>query len=167
VSARQFHRADFAAEVGKALTRHKIDGARLKFEFTESLALENVTESISRMRELRSMGIHLSLDDFGTGQSSLYYLKQLPLSQIKIDQSFVRDISTDPNDAVLVKTIIGMANNLKLEVIAEGVETESQRTFLRENGCTLYQGFLFSRPVSVADFESRYLRDAADISSVR
>jgi len=167
VSARQFHRADFAAEVGKALMRHKIDGSRLKLELTESLALENVAESTARMQELRSMGIQLSLDDFGTGQSSLYYLKQLPLSQIKIDQSFVRDISTDPNDAVLVKTIIGMAENLRLEVIAEGVETEAQLSFLRENGCHLYQGYLFSRPISVADFELRYLQQVNDTPAVR
>jgi diguanylate cyclase (GGDEF)-like protein/PAS domain S-box-containing protein len=167
VSARQFHRADFAAEVGKALARHKIDGTRLKLELTESLALENVADSTARMQELRSMGIQLSLDDFGTGQSSLYYLKQLPLSQIKIDQSFVRDISTDPNDAVLVKTIIGMAENLRLEVIAEGVETEAQLSFLRENGCHLYQGYLFSRPISVAEFEMRYLQQAHDTPQVR
>lgn len=157
VSARQFHRADFATEVGKALSRHGVSGERLKLELTESLALENVAESAARMQELRSMGIHLSLDDFGTGQSSLYYLKQLPLSQMKIDQSFVRDILTDPNDAVLVKTIIGMANNLKLEVMAEGVETEAQRAYLREHGCTLYQGYLFSPPISVAEFERQFL----------
>ncbi len=156
VSARQFHRPDFAAEVGKALARHGVKGDRLKLELTESLALENVAESAERMQELRSMGIQLSLDDFGTGQSSLYYLKQLPIGQMKIDQSFVRDVLTDPNDAVLVKTIIGMAMNLKLEVIAEGVETEEQRAYLKANGCTLYQGYLFSPPVGVNEFESRY-----------
>lgn len=158
VSARQFHQPDFASKIAAALARFGVEGARLKLELTESLAVENIEDTAVRMLELRAMGVHLSLDDFGTGQSSLSYLKQLPLSQLKVDQSFVRDISSDPNDAVLVKTIIGMAHNLKLEVIAEGVETEDQRRFLQENGCMLYQGYLFSPPVPVATFESKYLR---------
>ena len=140
---------------------------RLKLELTESLLITQVEEVVTKMGALKARGVCFSLDDFGTGQSSLYYLKQLPLSQIKIDQSFVRDISTDPNDAVLVKTIIGMAENLRLEVIAEGVETEAQLSFLRENGCHLYQGYLFSRPISVAEFEMRYLQQAHDTPQVR
>ncbi len=158
VSARQFHQPDFAGQIASSLKRFGVAPSRLKLELTESLALENVEDTAARMRELREMGVHLSLDDFGTGQSSLSYLKQLPLSQLKVDQSFVRDISTDPNDAVLVKTIIGMAHNLRLEVIAEGVETDEQRSFLYENGCKFYQGYLFSPPLPVATFESKYLR---------
>jgi len=115
--------------------------------------LVNISESIEKMQTLRSAGVGFALDDFGTGQSSLNYLKRLPLNQIKIDQSFVRDIATDPGDAVIVQTIIGMGNNLGLGVIAEGVETEEQRDFLGRNGCHLYQGYLFGKPVPIEDFQ--------------
>jgi EAL domain-containing protein (putative c-di-GMP-specific phosphodiesterase class I) len=101
----------------------------------------------------RVLGVTLSLDDFGTGYSSLSYLKRLPLDQIKIDQSFVRDITTDSSDAVMVKTIIDMAQNFGLNVIAEGVETGAQLAFLKENGCMAFQGYLFSKPVSLNEFE--------------
>ncbi len=103
---------------------------------------------------LKALGVKLSLDDFGTGYSSLAYLKQLPLDQIKIDQSFVRDVITDPSDAVMVKTIIDMAQNFRLNVIAEGVETEAQLAFLKQNECMAYQGYLFGKPVPVAEFET-------------
>jgi FOG: EAL domain len=106
------------------------------------------------MQALRSVGIRFSLDDFGTGQSSLAYIKHLPLDQIKIDQSFVRDIATDPNDAAIVRTIIGMADNLGLKVIAEGVETEQQRDFLERNGCHAHQGYLFGKPVPIEEFQN-------------
>jgi EAL domain-containing protein (putative c-di-GMP-specific phosphodiesterase class I) len=102
------------------------------------------------------LGISIALDDFGVGQSSLSYLKRLPLNQLKIDQAFIRDITTDPNDAVLVQTIIGMAQNLNLDVLAEGVETEAQYSFLVRHGCPAYQGYLFSPPIAVTEFEVKY-----------
>jgi len=121
---------------------------------TESVVLDDVADVVSKMHALKALGVRLSLDDFGTGYSSLAYLKQLPLDQLKVDQSFVRDITTDPNDAVMVQTIIDMAQNFRLNVIAEGVETEAQLAFLKQNGCMAYQGYLFSKPVPVAEFEA-------------
>ena len=161
VSARQFRQPDFARNVGKLITQSGADAARLKLELTESLALESIGDTVERMQTLRGFGVGLSLDDFGTGQSSLSYLKRLPLTQIKIDQTFVRDIATDPNDAVLVQTIIGMAKNLKLDIIAEGVETEEQRDFLLQNGCTAFQGYLFGKPIHWSEFESAFLKKAS------
>ena len=113
-----------------------------------------MADVVAKMQALKALGVKLSMDDFGTGYSSLSYLKQLPLDQIKIDQSFVRNIATDPNDAVMVQTIIDMAQNFRLNVIAEGVETESQLDFLKQNGCMAYQGYLFSKPVPVEEFEA-------------
>lgn len=157
VSARQFKQRDCGKIVQEVLQRTGADGSLLELELTESLAIDNIDDTVTKMRALRELGVGLSLDDFGTGHSSLAYLKQLPLTQLKIDQSFVRDITTDANDAVLVQTIIGMAHNLKLEVIAEGVETEEQRLFLEQNGCRLFQGYLFDRPMPVEDFERKFI----------
>lgn len=156
VSARQFRQPDFIKQVEAILQTTGARGDRLKLELTESLALENIEDSIEKMHALRELGISIALDDFGTGQSSLSYLKRLPLSQLKIDQTFIRDITTDPNDAILVQTIIGMAQNLNLDIIAEGVETDAQLEFLLKHGCSAYQGFLFSPPVAVPEFENRY-----------
>ncbi|MDO9103781.1 MAG: EAL domain-containing protein [Methylovulum sp.] len=154
VSVRQFSQPDFVGQLCKILEETGADATRLKLELTESLIMHNVTEAIEKMDELKRLGIRFSMDDFGTGYSSLAYLKKLPLTQLKIDQSFVRDITTDPNDAAIVQTIIGMANNLGLNVIAEGVETEEQRAGLERLGCFAYQGYLFSRPVPLAEFEA-------------
>ena len=107
------------------------------------------------MSALKAEGIGFSLDDFGTGYSSLSYLKRLPLDQLKIDQSFVRDVLTDPNDATIARTIVALANSMGMNVIAEGVETEAQRRFLATNGCMTYQGYLFGRPMPVDDFTQR------------
>ncbi|GAB4422458.1 MAG: hypothetical protein OHK0011_01440 [Turneriella sp.] len=156
VSARQFRQADFVSQVRTILQMTGARGELLKLELTESLALENIEETIERMHALRALGISIALDDFGTGQSSLSYLKRLPLNQLKIDQAFIRDITNDPNDAVLVQTIIGMAQNLNLDIIAEGVETEAQHNFLVSHGCPAYQGYLFSPPVAVPEFEQKY-----------
>ncbi len=160
VSARQFRQPDFVGQVLDTLKKTGLDplDLGLELELTESLVLRDIDDSIKKMQLLRAAGIHFSLDDFGTGQSSLYYLKRLPLDQIKIDQSFVRDIATDPNDAAIVRTIIGMADNLGLKVIAEGVETEQQRDFLERNGCHAHQGYLFARPVPIEEFQNSLSR---------
>jgi diguanylate cyclase (GGDEF)-like protein/PAS domain S-box-containing protein len=154
VSARQFRHEDFVAQVEDVLDESGIDPSRLKLELTESLILNNVEDSISKMEQLKSIGVDFSMDDFGTGYSSLSYLKRLPLDQIKIDQSFVRDISTDPSDAAIVQTIIAMAETLGLMVIAEGVETEAQHEFLELRGCPAYQGHLFGEAIPVEQFEA-------------
>jgi diguanylate cyclase (GGDEF)-like protein/PAS domain S-box-containing protein len=153
VSAHQFRQSDFVEQVKAIVTRYGIDPGKLKLELTESLVLHNVEEAISKMQQLKGFGIVFSMDDFGTGHSSLSYLKRLPLDQLKIDQSFVRDIATDPSDAVIVQTVISMGRTLGLEVIAEGVENEKQLGLLREYGCNAFQGYLFGRPATAADLE--------------
>lgn len=154
VSAAQFKKGDFVSRISELVNAHHVDPSLLKLELTEAVVLEDVTDVIAKMHALKALGVRLSLDDFGTGYSSLSYLKQLPLDQIKIDQSFVRDIGTDPSDAVMVQTIINLAQSFRLNVIAEGVETEAQLSFLKQNGCMAYQGYLFSRPVPIMDFEA-------------
>ncbi|MDX8399099.1 MAG: EAL domain-containing protein [Gallionellaceae bacterium] len=154
VSASQFRQHDFVSQLEECIVRHAIKPTLLKLELTESVVLNDVADVVSKMHAIKAIGARLSLDDFGTGYSSLAYLKLLPLDQIKIDQSFVRDVTTDPNDAVMVKTIIDMAQNFRLNVIAEGVETEAQFTFLKHNQCMAYQGYLLSKPVPLADFEA-------------
>lgn len=154
VSARQFHQADFVEQVRSAVQHHAIDPTRLKLELTEGMLLESIDDTIDTMKALTAIGVSLSLDDFGTGYSSLQYLKRLPLNQLKIDQSFVRDLAIDDNDKAIVSTIISMARGLNLNVIAEGVETEQQRQFLENAGCRHYQGYLFGKPVPVEQFEA-------------
>jgi diguanylate cyclase (GGDEF)-like protein len=152
VSARQFHLPDFVERVKRSLALSGANPARLKLELTESLLLENVDGVIARMAQLHQLGVRFSLDDFGTGYSSLSYLKRLPLDQIKIDQSFVRDLPGDPNDAAIVRAIITMGQSLGLNVIAEGVETREQQAFLSLHGCVCYQGYLFARPLPIEDW---------------
>lgn len=153
VSARQFRQPDFVAQVQRVLMESGAQPSHLKLELTESIVLENIEDIITKMSALKLLGVSFSMDDFGTGYSSLQYLKRLPLDQIKIDQSFVRDISTDPNDAAIVQTIIAMTDALGLNVIAEGVETEAQSVFLHNHGCHAFQGYLFSKPIPVKEFE--------------
>jgi diguanylate cyclase (GGDEF)-like protein/PAS domain S-box-containing protein len=166
VSARQFRQPDFASQVLSVVQRHAINATRLKLELTESLLLDDVEDIIVKMSALKEIGIQFSLDDFGTGYSSLQYLKRLPLDQLKIDQSFVRDIACDASDKAIVRTIIAMAHSLSLEVIAEGVETEEQRQFILDNGCEQFQGYLFGRPVPLAEFEA-LLRNADASAELR
>jgi EAL domain-containing protein (putative c-di-GMP-specific phosphodiesterase class I) len=154
VSARQFHQHDFVEMVQRCLVSSGINPARLKLELTESVVLGNVDAVIERMQQLNALGVNFSLDDFGTGYSSLSYLKRLPLHQVKIDQSFVRDVTENPNDAAIVRAILAMSHTLGLQVIAEGVETQAQWDFLLQNNCMAYQGFLFGRPTSIAGWDS-------------
>ena len=149
VSARQFRQIDFVESVLGVLERTGARPDRLKIELTESLLLNDVEDIILRMASLKAHGVGFSLDDFGTGYSSLSYLKRLPLDQLKIDQSFVRDVLTDPNDAAIVRTILALAESLDLQVVAEGVETQGQLDFLRHNGCRAFQGYFFGRPAPV------------------
>lgn len=154
VCSLQFNQANFVDEVKSVLLECGADPCKLKMEMTESMVLKNVEDVICKMNELKALGLSFSLDDFGTGYSSLQYLKRLPLDQIKIDQSFVRDINIDSNDDAIVQTIIAMTQVLGFNVIAEGVETEDQQIFLEQCGCHAFQGYLFSRPVPIAEFEA-------------
>ena len=155
VSAKQFLQPEFVEQVSSVIKRCGADPRRLKLELTESLLLQDVERTIEKMHHLKALGTSFSLDDFGTGYSSLYYLKRLPLDQLKIDRSFVRDVLSDPNDAAIARTIVALAQSLGLAVIAEGMEMSEQKNFLASIGCHAYQGYLFSRPVPVEEFEQR------------
>jgi diguanylate cyclase (GGDEF)-like protein len=154
VSARQFRQHTFATQVAEVIKETGINARLLKLELTESVVLDNMDDTIAKMTELKTTGVRFSMDDFGTGYSSLAYLTRLPMDQLKIDQSFVRNIGIQHSDGVIVQTIIGMARNLALEVIAEGVETAAQHEFLAQHGCYLYQGYLFGKPTPLAEFEA-------------
>jgi len=159
VSSKQFRQSEFIAQVKATVQHYDIKPNLLKLELTESLLLEDIEDTIATMNALKEVGIQFSLDDFGTGYSSLQYLKRLPLDQLKIDQSFVRDITVDSNDKAIVKTIIAMAHSMDMDVIAEGVETEEQRQLLFDEGCMHYQGYLFAKPVPIAQFEALLKKD--------
>jgi len=154
VSAKQFHHPDFVSHVLSALENSGANPALLELELTESLLAQDLNGIVQKMNALKAVGVTFSLDDFGTGYSSLAYLKRLPLSQLKIDQGFVRDVLVDISDAVIVRTVIALGEKLGLNVIAEGVETQAQREFLAVNGCLFYQGYLFSRPLKKEDFKA-------------
>ena len=153
VSPLQFRQPDFVDQVVDVLERTHADPRKLKLELTETLLVENAEGMIEKMFALKARGVCFSLDDFGTGYSSLAYLKRMPLDQLKIDQSFVRDVLTDANDAAIARSIVALAQSLGLAVIAEGVETAAQHAFLAGIGCYAYQGYHFSRPLPLADFE--------------
>ncbi len=154
VSARQFRQQDFVPYVLDLLQYTSANPRRLKLELTESMLVKDVEDTIAKMTELKAHGIGFSLDDFGTGYSSLSYLKRLPLDQLKIDQSFVRDLMTDANDASIARTVIALGHSLGLNVIAEGVETADQQHFLAEQGCDAYQGYLFGKPMPIVGFNT-------------
>lgn len=167
VSTKQFHQRDFVAKIGRVLEQTGANPNLLKLELTESLVIDDIEDAILKMKALRKRGVRFSMDDFGTGYSSLSSLKRLPIDQLKIDQSFVRDIATDQDDAIIVKTIISMAKHMGMEVIAEGVETESQRGFLEKNNCLVCQGYLFGKPMPLNDFEDQLQKSLAVNSELR
>lgn len=165
VSASQFAQADFVPRVLHSLRLSGANPLRLELELTESMLAHDLDDVIAKMLALKAHGIGFSLDDFGTGFSSLTYLRRLPLDRLKIDQAFVRNMLTSPQDAAIAQAVITLGHSLKLEVIAEGVETQAQRQHLARLGCEMYQGFLFSRPLPVAEFETllqHHLAAAAD-----
>jgi EAL domain-containing protein (putative c-di-GMP-specific phosphodiesterase class I) len=156
VSVHQMRNPDFPAAVADALDETGARADHLCLELTESVFAEDTHEITQRMHELRAMGISFSLDDFGTGYSSLAYLKVFPITALKIDRSFVRDVDTNPESAPIVEAIIALARKLELEIVAEGVEHEAQRNFLIRRGCSSLQGFLLGRPLPMAEFEHMY-----------
>jgi predicted signal transduction protein with EAL and GGDEF domain len=167
VSAKQFHQAGFVDGIGQILARTGANPAHLKLELTESVIVDDIADTIEKMKALKTLGIGFSMDDFGTGYSSLSYLRQLPLDQLKIDRSFIHEVETNVGDAEIVKSIIAMAQALGLDVIAEGVEKEAQHRFLTSNDCYAYQGFLFGHPVPATVFEKMYGRQDVERQSSR
>ncbi|MDP3873086.1 MAG: EAL domain-containing protein [Methyloversatilis sp.] len=160
IGARQFHQNDFVDDLASIIRETGADPARLMLELTESLVIKDIENTILRMQQIKALGVALSLDDFGTGFSSLSCLKRLPLDQFKVDQAFVRDVASDGEDEAIVRAVVMMGQILGLEVIAEGVETTAQRDRLREYGCLRYQGYLFASPLAPGEFE-RFARAQA------
>lgn len=158
VSSRQFRQQDFVHQVKYALDVTGIAPNRLGIELTESIMIVDIQDTVNKMKDLKALGVSIAVDDFGTGYSSLVYLKQLPLDVLKIDRGFIRDIISDTSDAVIVETIISMAKHLNIKVIAEGVETVEQLEFLKEKGCTVFQGYFFDQPLTAATFAEIYLK---------
>jgi EAL domain-containing protein (putative c-di-GMP-specific phosphodiesterase class I) len=152
LSARQFGQQDLVESIALALRETKLAPEYLEIELTESLVMADVDRAIGILRELKALGVKLSIDDFGTGYSSLSYLKRFPIDVLKIDRSFVNDITIDPDDAAIVASIISLAHSLRLQVIAEGVETEEQLSYLRQHDCDQIQGYFFSRPITAQAF---------------
>jgi len=157
VSSRQFRQQDFVEQVKHAIDSSGIAAHLLGIELTESVMIADINDTVAKMKALKALGISIAVDDFGTGCSSLMYLKQLPIDTLKIDQGFVRDILTDASDAVIVETIVSMAQHLELRVIAEGVETAEQLTFLKQRGCSVFQGYYFSHPLPAAEYADKFL----------
>jgi len=153
VSAQQLRQPDFVQQVLGIVERCGVQPGRLKLELTESMLIDNVDDVIAKMTQLKAHGVVFSLDDFGTGYSSLSYLKHLPLDQLKIDRAFVSELLTSANDAAIAKTVVSLGRNLGLNVIAEGVETEGQLNHLKAIGCEAFQGYWFSKPLPLPDFD--------------
>jgi diguanylate cyclase (GGDEF)-like protein/PAS domain S-box-containing protein len=166
VSPKQFQQPNFVNQICHLVKNSQIQPNKLKLELTESILINDIEETIEKMNALRAIGIRFSMDDFGTGYSSLSYLTRLPIDQLKIDQSFVRNIGSKSSDSDIIHTIMNMSKSLGLDVIAEGVETEAQRDFLGDNGCVTYQGFLYGKPIPIGDFEPLIHKQFQDIGLV-
>jgi len=155
LSARQFRQKNLISMIEQVLGETGLAPNLLELELTEGMLMQDVEEAAHTLAQMHEMGVRLAIDDFGTGYSSLSYLKSFPIHTVKIDRSFVRDISSDPDDAAIVTAIVAMARSLNLKVTAEGVQTEEQAVFLRSLACDLAQGFHFGRPMSASDFAAR------------
>ena len=153
VSARQFHQPNFVDQIKSVIEKTGANPHRLKLELTETVVLDNIDEVIRKIKLLSEVGVEFALDDFGTGYSSLSYLKRLPLSEVKIDKSFVNDVITDVNDAAIVQAILAMSQTLGLQAVAEGVETREQYDYLVKHGCLKFQGYLFGKPMPIGQLE--------------
>jgi len=160
ISPRQFYHDDFMGILGRLVKQYQISPSRIMLEFTEGLLMNDVDVAIDKIKQLKKLGYTFSIDDFGTGYSSLSYLKHLPVDQLKIDKSFVEDITKNEDDAVFVGTIIAIARHMNLGVVAEGVESKMELEFLKQNGCLCYQGYYFSKPLPEDQFFERWLRKA-------
>jgi len=156
LSALQFRNTKLVDTTRKIIEQYKLDPSQLELEITESMIMHDVDFAIKTMKDLRSLGVSLSIDDFGTGYSSLSYLKQFPVSKLKIDRSFVQDITCDNNDEIIAASIISLSHNMNLKVIAEGVETQEQANLLKRYGCNQVQGYLYSRPISAEQIEEQF-----------
>ncbi len=154
LSPKQFRQRDLARSIARVLEQTRLDPSCLALEVTETSVMQNADAAIRTLHELKAMGVRLSIDDFGTGYSSLSYLKRFPIDVLKIDQSFVRDITSDENDEAITSAIIAMGHSLRLTLIAEGVETEEQLAFLRVRECHKVQGYLFARPMPAAGLQA-------------
>jgi EAL domain-containing protein (putative c-di-GMP-specific phosphodiesterase class I) len=166
LSARQFEQKNLKSAVRQILRGASVDPSLIEFEITESLLMNDPEGAARTLHSLKESGIRLSMDDFGTGYSSLGYLKRFPIDTLKIDRTFVRDLSTDADDATLTRAIINLAQNLRLKVVAEGVETEAQLSFLCSNGCDEMQGYLFAKPTHAEECE-RMLREGRKLAIPR
>jgi EAL domain-containing protein (putative c-di-GMP-specific phosphodiesterase class I) len=153
LSGRQFRQENLIESVEGAIQSTGMDPHYLEVEITESVVMQNAEAAVNTLRALKGKGLHIAVDDFGTGYSSLSYLKRFPIDVLKIDRSFIRDIATNPDDASITSAIIAMAHSLDLDTVAEGVETEQQLVFLRQQGCRVVQGYYFSKPVPAEEFE--------------
>src|SRR5688572_21072718 len=166
ISGVQFRQKDLLETIACALETSGLEPQSLEIEITESVVMQNASEAIVTLEKLSRMGVHVSIDDFGTGYSSLSYLKRFPIDTLKIDRSFIRDISSDMDDAAIVRATIGLAHNLRLRVIAEGVETADQLHFLRSLGCDEYQGYFKSQPLTAEDFERAIRADRREAETL-
>jgi len=162
ISGSQFRQNDLVDSIAHALAASSLSPECLELEICEAVVMQNPSEAIVTLERLKQMGVQIAIDNFGTGYSSLNYLKRFPIDKLKIDRSFIRDVSSDMDDAAIVRAAIALAHNLRLRAVAEGVETEDQLQFLRSLGCDEYQGYFKSKPLPASELERTVKSDAAD-----